>query len=475
MRPFTLITILIFIVSILGLWKTNHLFACSTFKLQKGDKLIYGHNLNEGDIGVPGLIFINKRGIFKIGRTWSELTTKEKQNPSGFTWISRYGSVTFNNFGKDLPDGGMNETGLFIWEMNEDAGYPKGDSLPKLNQMSWMQFILDNCSTTAEAIRCAHEFEIDGWGWHFFVGDASGQTAAIAFSDGKPQITTDSEMPVPGLFNTPYKRELELLKYYKGFGGLYEPGLDDPKVPRFVKTAVMIDEYDAEENIVEYGFYMLDKIKVNDIPEWTVLFDVREQHIYFKTRINPEIKSFSMDDLGFSNKSPTLILNIDNVSGDDVLNQFHPYAHDKIKQFTIDYMIPIIPEEFFTMGGISIEEYLERISSHTGAAARIENQFFSGKWESITDTDTDGMKIIALIKTREDAVSGAITLNGELEKTYDIEHIQMTGNLMIFTFRAENNTFIEAKTKISTDKITMDLSGNEVFYGRHELHPVQDL
>ena len=41
--------------------------ACSTFKLQKGDSLIYGHNLNQGDIGVPGLIFINKRGIFKIG------------------------------------------------------------------------------------------------------------------------------------------------------------------------------------------------------------------------------------------------------------------------------------------------------------------------------------------------------------------------------------------------------------------------
>lgn len=34
--------------------------ACSTFKLQKGKCLIYGHNLNQEDIDVPGLIFINK-------------------------------------------------------------------------------------------------------------------------------------------------------------------------------------------------------------------------------------------------------------------------------------------------------------------------------------------------------------------------------------------------------------------------------
>ncbi len=159
--------------------------ACSTFKLQKGGGLVYGHNLNEGDIGVPGLIFINKRGIFKTGRTWSEIITKERLNPSTHCWISRYGSVTFNNFGRDFPDGGMNEAGLYIWEMNEDADYPKNENLPKLNQMNWMQYILDNYASLEEAVQCASEIEIDGWSWHFFVGDAQGNTAAITFINGK--------------------------------------------------------------------------------------------------------------------------------------------------------------------------------------------------------------------------------------------------------------------------------------------------
>ena len=155
---------LVCFVLIFNFLMPNQISACSTFKLQKGDSLIYGHNLNEGDIGVPGLIFINKRGIFKLGRTWSELTTKERLNPSSHCWISRYGSVTFNAFGRDLPDGGMNEVGLYIWEMSQDADYPKNGSLPKLNQMHWMQYILDNYSTVEEAIQCASEIEIDGWG-----------------------------------------------------------------------------------------------------------------------------------------------------------------------------------------------------------------------------------------------------------------------------------------------------------------------
>ncbi|NQV42020.1 MAG: hypothetical protein HQ506_06665, partial [Candidatus Marinimicrobia bacterium] len=231
--------------------------ACSTFKLQKGDGLVYGHNLNEGEIGVPGLLFINQRGIFKTGRSWSELTTKEEINPSKHTWISRYGSLTFNCFGKDLPDGGMNEAGLVIWEMSQDIEYPKNDSLPKLAQMNWMQYILDNYDTVDEAIQCAHDFQIDGWGWHYFVGDKTGNTAAISFIEGQVVVNHDEDMPIPALFNSPYAREMELLNYYQDFGGSYPIDIHDPKIPRFVRTAKMIEQYKPSRNIVKYGVKML--------------------------------------------------------------------------------------------------------------------------------------------------------------------------------------------------------------------------
>jgi len=124
---------LIFVVS------QNRVMACSTIKFQKGDELLYGYNLNENDMEVPGLVFINKRGVFKLGHTWMELTSKDQKNPSTVKWISKYGSITFNVFSKNMPSGGINENGLFFSEMSLDSETPKNENLPKLNDMFWMQ------------------------------------------------------------------------------------------------------------------------------------------------------------------------------------------------------------------------------------------------------------------------------------------------------------------------------------------------
>ena len=445
--------------------------ACSTFKLQKGDSLIYGHNLNQGDIGVPGLVFINKRGVFKLGRTWSELTTKERLNPSSHCWISRYGSVTFNAFGRDFPDGGMNEVGLYIWEMNEDGDYPKNDSLPKLYELNWMQYILDNYSTVEEAIQCASEIEVEGPGKHFFVGDAQGNCAAIAFIDGKIVVNKGENMPVPGLFNTPYNRELELLKYYKGFGGLYEPDLKDLRVPRFVKTAVMIRDYTPSQDIVDYGFKMLDTLKVYDVPEWSVIFDVRKRHVYFKTRINPEIKSFSMDKIDFSNNSPVMISNMDIKEGGDVLDKFHPYTNEEMRDFTEKLIFPILPEEAFTRGGITLDEYLDRTSTHSDAAALAEKQFFKGEWINKPDKAKDEMQITIRLETKADAVFGQISTSEDAEEFYKLDHIHLIGNNLKFTFdvNGKRNKFLEVQASVNDEKMNVNLYGIEANYGNYLL------
>ena len=443
--------------------------ACSTFKLQKGGCLIYGHNLNQGDMDVPGLIFINKRGVFKLGRTLSELITKEGLNPSSHCWISRYGSVTFNNFGKDLPDGGMNEVGLYIWEMSADFDeYPKREGAPKLNQMHWMQYILDNCMTVEEAVQCAKNIEIDGWGWHFFVGDGEGNTAAVDFVDDEVLIYTGEDMPVPGLFNTFYSREQEVLKYYKGFGGFYEPELSDPEVPRFVKTARMIEEYDPAEKAVDYGFKMLDALKVYDVPEWSVIFDVQGRDVYFKTRLNPEIKSFSMDDIDFSNEDPVMILNMDIKSGGDVLAQFHPYTNEKFRTFTKERMFSILPDDFFTRGGLTKEEYLERFSTHSDAAALSENQFFKGVWKCKPDAE-DEDELTLTMESKGDAVCGEISTSDKAEETYTIDHIHLIGHDLIFTFWTNKSTFIEARAMIDGEQINITFHGDRRVYGNYVL------
>jgi choloylglycine hydrolase len=335
--------------------------------------------------------------------------------------------------------------------------------------MNWMQYILDNYSTTEEAVRCASDIEIDGWGWHFFVGDAQGNTAAIDFMNGNVVVHKGESMPIPGLFNTPYARELELLKYYKGFGGLYEPDLHDPEVPRFVKTAVMLRDYKPTQDIIDYGFKMLDTIMVYDVPEWSIIFDVRKRHVYFKTRINPEIKHFSMDELDFSHEGPVLILNMDIENGGNVLDRFHPYSNNKMREFTESFLFPILPDEFYTHGGITKDDYLERTSTHSDAATLDEKQFFKGVWKNKPDEAKDKKEVTVKLETKGDAVFGHISISGDTGQRYKTDHIQLIGNHLKFTYRTEKKTFVEVQASIDDEKMNATLYGNRYIYGNYLL------
>jgi choloylglycine hydrolase len=459
---------LIALILISFLLTHNTVSACSTFKLQNGDNLIYGHNLDEPNVEVPGMIFINKRGIFKTGRSWSEIITKEQLNPSSHCWISRYGSVTFNIFGKDLPDGGLNEEGLCIWEMSEQADYPRGNGLPKLNQMSWMQYILDNCSTLDEAVLCASEIEIDGWGWHYFIGDAKGNTAAIEFKNKHVVIYKGDNMPVPALCNTSYSRELELLKDYKGFGGQRDLVLSDHNLPRFVTAAVMIRDYISSQNIVNYGFVILKNLRTKDLSDWSVVFDAGKRKCYFKTAVNPEVKSFSMDEVDFSNKSPVSILNIDIKNGGDIYNLFQPYSNEKIKEFTKLYVFPVFPEEFFTRGGITFDEYLKRISTLGDAAALKEKQYFRGVWKNNPDKTKDEIEITIKLTAQNDAVLGQLIIPKFQHEAFEIDHINLIGNNLKFTCESKSMS-IEVYAALDLDKMNVNLYGNKENYEHHIL------
>ena len=91
---------------------------CSTFVINANDTILVGHNLDDY-IEVPGAIFINKKGVLKENISWTDFLcfcAKKKSN-SRIQWTSKYGSVTYNTWGKEFIDGGMNEAGLYIGEM----------------------------------------------------------------------------------------------------------------------------------------------------------------------------------------------------------------------------------------------------------------------------------------------------------------------------------------------------------------------
>ena len=205
---------------------------------------------------------------------------------------------------------------------------------------------------------------------------------------------------------------------------------------------------------------MLNTLRVNDDPEWSVIFDVGQQHVYFKTRLNPAIKSFSINEIDFSNSSPVLIVNMDIMDGGDVLEQLHPYTNEEMSLFTKTFVVPILPEEFLTSGGITLDEYIERFSSHSDEAEDAENHYFKGNWSN------DEEQITLSIETNADAVFGHVTSSDE---TYHIEHLRLIDNKLIFTYRKKDNTLIEVQSTIAGNLMEIDVYGTEDYYGHYTL------
>ena len=294
------------------------------------------------------------------------------------------------------------------------------------------------------------------------MGDAKGNTAAVSFKKGQVVVNRGNQMPIPALFNTAYDRERELLRYYEDWGGDYAIDIYDPKIPRFVRAARMMDDYGHSKKIVKNGLRMLQDLRVNDAPEWSVLFDVPNRTVYFRTRQNPEIKWLSFHDLAFSAASPNLILNIDDVGGGDVIDELEVYSNEKMSALTRDYLVPLLPEQFFTSGGITLEEYIHRTSSHSDAAAVAENQPFKGRW---IFTRKNGEQITYVFDTQDDAVFGRVIMPGG-EEVFNADHLRLHGNDLTFTYLKTDRTFIEVQARLEADTLQVALAGIEDSYGK---------
>src|SRR5260370_24443882 len=84
------------LVVILILLSSLPAFSCTTFVLTSGHRVYLGKNLDwDWD---DGIVLVNQRNVQKRAFVLAE---------NAATWTSKYGSVTFNQFGREMPFGGM--------------------------------------------------------------------------------------------------------------------------------------------------------------------------------------------------------------------------------------------------------------------------------------------------------------------------------------------------------------------------------
>ena len=183
-----------------------------------------------------GLVIANQRGIEKTALV-PFLNRPAK-------WTSKYGSITFNQFGWELPYGGINEAGLVVETMLLfESKYPPKDKRAAIGMLQWVQYQLDNCRTVDEVIATNKRIRIFGdpkvkMGLHYLVADATGKAASIEFLDGKMVCHSGPDLPLKALTNLPYK---ECLAYVETGEGDASKSLNS--LPRFSRASSSVKEF----------------------------------------------------------------------------------------------------------------------------------------------------------------------------------------------------------------------------------------
>lgn len=266
------------------------LYTCTAFSLVNDDTALLGKNL-DWSVG-DGFILLNRKGEQKKSVTRNGLPAE---------WTSRYNSITFNQPGKDLPLGGMNEAGLVVEELSySPSRYTDIRDLPVVNELEWTQFQLDNYASVKEVKENLGNPAVCKYflGLHYIVMDRTGQVMVVEFLQGNIVSYSGEELPYKVLSNNSYSNLLKYLQNFAGYGGEQQITNRAGSQERFVRVVAAIDTLSAY--IPERAFNILESVKRSDT-RWQIVYDARKLKIYFKLNGTKQ-RSLDLNKINFQRK-----------------------------------------------------------------------------------------------------------------------------------------------------------------------------
>lgn len=309
-----------------GTWS----IACTTFLLNKNGQLVFGRNYDW--ITGAGIIHTNQRGLFK--------TSSTDNGEKTISWVSVNGSVTFNQYGKEFPTGGMNEKGLVVELMwLDDTQYSQPDGRPAISVLQWIQYQLDMHASVDEVIQSDKNIRIStkATPLHFLVADAKGNAATIEFLNGEMAIHRDDKLPFPVLTNDTYQKSSATAT--EAIRNNTLPG--NNSLDRFVTACKMVSNLKTGNinlPLTDYAFTILDKVSQGDFTKWSIVYDINNKKVLFKTADHKTIRSFSFSAFDFSCSATPKMFDMSQAGKGDI-SAFFILPDKKIKRAAIDKAI----------------------------------------------------------------------------------------------------------------------------------------
>jgi hypothetical protein len=294
--------------------------ACTSFCFQDNGQWIFGKNFDW--MIEDGMFVVNKGGVAK--------QSFSPDHPA--TWVSKYGSVTVNQYGRELPMGGLNEAGLVVENMwLDETEYPAPDHRACLQELQWIQYQLDTAASVDEVVASDSTVRIQTGSQplHFLVCDSNGGCACIEFLGGETVIHSGESMPITALTNTAYDQSTSFVADVAGDESGETFTEADYSLKRFYWAATGVQGYqaDSSEPPVEHALGILQKVSV-DRTQWSIVYDVASRHIHYKTRSGPLVKHFDVSAFDYGCDTPVKILDLRAPGTGDISSSFADYSYE---------------------------------------------------------------------------------------------------------------------------------------------------
>ncbi len=256
------------------------------------------------------LVLVNKRGVEKRA-----LVLSPRDTPA--SWRSRFASLSFNQYGRELPNGGINEAGVVVEVlMLPESRFPPADGSPVVTELGLVQYLLDQAASTAEAVTLAKGVRVAPAyaKVHYFVCDAGGACATLEMLDGRLVATSGDALKVRAITNSTYADSRAALAE-----GL-KPS--QSSLGRFVRLARGLD---AAKAGTAAAWTLLDGVRFKDSTQWNVVYELGARRVHWRSRNHPTIKTAALDAFAKDCAQPVMALDMLLDASGEVSGKFSPY------------------------------------------------------------------------------------------------------------------------------------------------------
>jgi choloylglycine hydrolase len=251
------------------------------------------------------------------------------------TWTSKHGSVISSFYGIASVDG-MNDKGLVgnvLYLAESDYGDYKTSGRKLLSVGAWLQYVLDNFATVAEAVDALSKepFAIvapvmpDGKAatGHLAIADAGGDSAIFEYIGGKLVIHHGKQYTV--MTNSPpFDQQLAITAYWDTVGGAnFLPGTIRAS-DRFARMSWMLNATPKVDDTTLANASVMSLMRAISVPLgikdperpniastlWRTVSDTKEKRYFFESALSPSVFWVDLGKLDLSASGKTMKLDL---------------------------------------------------------------------------------------------------------------------------------------------------------------------